>query len=252
MDWEEEDPRGHANDFDNQRAPFAPTPTPLSFAGGSWENIAADSMEDKFARRLDYLLPIDGETGVATHEAVCTYLDTMIEMVSRHGLPLSVLSIAVDDSPILRFLGMEGAALVGRGVARCLRQETRTHDVVGHADPEISPDAFTFIIICPLLPEHQATSLAERLRAAMTATLGEQQSPWLNLSVGVAPMSLDVTDSKLLIARSMDALRRARRGGGCKVWRHTDTLRRIIDQAHEQFDDAEIAERHRDNNETDA
>ena len=148
MEWEE-DPQGHNNDPDNQRTPFSQLPLSLPYAGSSWENVAADSMEDKFARRLDYLLPIDGETGVATHEAVCTYLNTMIEMVSRHGLPLAVLSIAVDDSPVLRFLGPEGAALVGRGVARCLRQETRTHDVVGHADPEISPDAFTFLIICP-------------------------------------------------------------------------------------------------------
>ena len=234
MDWEE-DPHGHKNDLDNQRAPspFSQIPSSVPFTAGNWENIASDCLEDKFARRLDYLLPIDGETGVATHEAVCTYLDTMIEMVSRHGLPLAVLSIAVDDSPVLRFLGAEGAALVGRGVARCLRQETRTHDVIGHANPEISPDAFTFLIVCPLLPEQQATSLAERLRAAMTAIVGEQSSPWLNLSVGVAPMSLDVTDSKLLIARSMDALRRARRSGGGRVWRYTDTLRRIIDDAQE-------------------
>jgi GGDEF domain-containing protein len=249
MDWEE-DPFGHANDFDNQRTPFSQPSTPLPM-GGAWENIAADSLEDKFARRLDYLLPIDGETGVATHEAVCAYLDTMIEMVSRHGLPLSVLSIAVDDSPVLRFLGKEGAALIGRGVARCLRQETRTHDVIGHADPEMSPDAFTFLVICPLLPEHQATSLGERLLVAMTASIGEQSAPWLTLSVGVVPMSLDVTDSKLLIARSMDALRRARRSGGNRVWRHTDTQRGIIDQAKANFDQPDSAEHGRDNDEAD-
>ncbi len=202
-------------------------------AGGSWENIAADSLEDTYSRRLDYLLPIDGETGVATHDAVCVYLDTMIEMVARHNLPLSVLSIAVDDSPVLRFLRAEGAALIGRGVARCLRQETRTHDVVGHANPEISPDAFTFLVICPLLPEHQATALAERLRAAMTAHSGEAERPWLTLSVGVAAMSLDVPASKLLIARSMDALRRARHKGN-RIWKHTDTLRAIMDRAAEQ------------------
>ena len=44
MEWEE-DPHGHANDFDNQRTPFSPPP--LTPVGGSWDNIAADSLEER-------------------------------------------------------------------------------------------------------------------------------------------------------------------------------------------------------------
>ena len=227
MDWDEE-PRDHGNDPDNHRPPPSNSAPLPSFSTPDWETFA-EGTESEYSKRLDYLLPIDGETGVATHEAACTYMDAMIEMVARQGYPLSLLSIAVDESTVLRFLGGEGAALIGRAAARCLRQETRTHDVVGHADPGISPDAYTFLIICPLLNEEHAANLGERLRAAMTAHSGDAESPWLTLSVGVAALSIEVTDSQSLVARSMEALRRARRSGGSRVWKHTDTRRVIIE-----------------------
>ena len=238
MDWDE-DMGGHANDRDNQRQPppsfsqdFTPSGFPSqtpSYSSPAWETLQDGQMDEELGKRLDYLLPIDAETGVTTHQAVCVYMDAMIEMVSRHGQPLALLSIAVDASPILRFLGPEGAALIGRAVARCLRQETRTHDVVGHADPDMAPDAFTFLVTCPLLSEEQAANLGERLRAAMTASSGDAPMPWLTLSVGVAALSLEITESRSLIARSMESLRRARRAGGSRVWKHTDTRRVLME-----------------------
>ena len=237
MDWEDE-PSRHQSDNDNQRLPFSySTPLPAS----SWDNLAADALEDSFSKRLDFLLPLDPATGVATHEAACAYMDAMIALVSRHDQPLSLLSISVDDSPVLRFLGIEGAALIGRAVARCLRQETRAHDVVGHAHPDIAPDAFTFLVTCPLLNEEQAAGLGERLRQAMTAQGGDAERPWLTLSVGVATLSLEVTDSQSLVARSLEALRRARRGGGSRVWKHTDTRRALIER-EDAMDAAEAFE----------
>ncbi len=247
MDWDE-DTSGHASDHDNQRQPepsfagdfpaqnFA-SQSP-SFSAPAWEAFTGDAAVDGLSKRLDYLLPIDAETGVTTHEAVCVYMDAMIEMVSRHGQPLALLSIAVDASPVLRFLGMEGAALIGRAVARCLRQETRTHDVVGHADPDMAPDAFTFLVTCPLLSEEQAANLGERLRAAMTASSGDAPMPWLTLSVGVAALSLEITESRLLVARSMESLRRARRAGGGCVWKHTDTRRKLMEDTDREEGDA--------------
>ena len=230
MTWDE-DPQGHANDFDNQRQPHSGPPHTPPFSTPLWDISALDTPDDQFSKRLDHLLPLDAETGVTTHQAACVYIDAMIEMVSRHEQTLSLLSIAVDESHILRFLGAEGAALIGRAVARCLRQETRTHDVVGHADPEMAPDAFTFLVACPLLSEEQAGRLGERLRAAMTAHCGDANGPWLTLSIGIASLSLDVVESRSLVARSLEALRRARRAGGNRVWKHTDTRRTLMENS---------------------
>lgn len=230
MDWDEEE-REHNNDHDNLRLPPSNSAHTPQFASPDWETFNSEEVESEYSKRLDYLLPIDADTGVTTYQAACTYMDAMIEMVSRTGYPLSLLSIAVDESIVLRFLGVEGAGLIGRAVARCLRQETRTHDVVGHADPGLSPDAFTFLVICPLLDEEHAANLGERLRAAMTAHSGNTESPWLTLSVGVAALSIEVTESQSLVARSMESLRRARRSGGSRVWKHSDTRRAIIENA---------------------
>lgn len=229
MTWDE-DPHGHANDFDNHRQPHSGPPHTPPFSTPMWDISAFQADEDAFSKRLDHLLPLDADTGVTTHQATCVYIDAMIEMVSRHEQTLSLLSIAVDELHILRFLGVEGAALIGRAVARCLRQETRSHDVVGHADPEMAPDAFTFLVACPLLSEEQAGRLGERLRAAMTAHCGDANGPWLTLSVGVASLSLDVTESRTLVARSLESLRRARRAGGSRVWKHTDTRRTLMEK----------------------
>jgi GGDEF domain-containing protein len=227
MTWDE-DPHGHADDFDSQRQSHSGSPHTPPSSAPMWDITDAENA-NAFSKRLDHLLPLDGDTGVTTHQATCVYIDAMIEMVSRNEQTLSLLSIAVDESHILRFLGAEGAALIGRAVARCLWQETRTHDVVGHADPEMAPDAFTFLVACPLLSEEKAGRLGERLRAAMTAHCGDANGPWLTLSVGVASLSLDVIDSRSLVARSLEALRRARRAGGSRVWRHTDTRRVLME-----------------------
>ncbi|HLV81444.1 MAG TPA: hypothetical protein VKT32_14250 [Chthonomonadaceae bacterium] len=179
--------------------------------------------------RLDLLLPHDPATGAVTPAAFQVYLSAMMEMIARAQLPLSLMAIAIDDSPALDFLGVEGIGLIGRAVVRCIRQETRVHDVVGSTAEKDVNGMPVFLIVCPLLSEERAAHLAERLRVTMTAYATDPERPWLTLSVGVASMALDAMDDESLLARAGAALRYAKRvGGGC-VWRHTDTMRRIVE-----------------------
>ncbi len=180
--------------------------------------------------RLDLLLPADEETGAATMPAMQVYLDAMIELVGRHAQPLAVLCVCVDDSPLLRFFGAEGVRLIGKAVARCLRQETRAHDVVGRIETPGFQGAPAFMVVCPLLDEERAAALGERLRAAMTAQVSDREPPWLTLSIGVATLALDVTSSDELVSRAFDSLRRAQRVGGGRIWRHSDTIRTIVEK----------------------
>lgn len=179
--------------------------------------------------RLDALLPQDSETGVTTPVALRSYLNAMMEMAARDAQPLAVLAIAVDTAAetnsVLRRFGVEGARLIGQAIARCLRQETRLHDVVGRADEIGTYELPTFVVVCPLRDEAGAALLAERLCAAMAAYAAEPDNPWLTVSVGVAALTIDTLAPEALLARAAEALRCARQDRGGRVWRYTDTLR---------------------------
>ena len=187
--------------------------------------------------RLDTLLPTHSETGAVTFEAFKIYLDTMIDMVVRAEMPLAVIAISVDNTPTVRFFGEEGEGLIGRAIVRCVRQETRPHDVVGLASAG-EAGIPTFVIACPLMNEESAAALAERLRVSMTAGSGGVETAWLTVSIGVASLSIEVGDADSLLNRAESALHRARRSGGGCVWRHTDILRQIIERSGDAPDAA--------------
>ena len=194
-------------------------------SGRQSDNVFYSSTEP--AIRLDALLPSDTVTGVASTVAVRSYLDAMMDLTSRTSQPLALLYIASDSDGSAGSFGANGARLVGRAMARCLRQETRLHDVVGRADDRDDETIPQFFVVCPLMGEAKAALLAERLRRAMTTEPIDKNGPSLPISIGVAALSIDVADSAALIARAEGAVRNARRAGGARVWSHSDTLRRI-------------------------
>jgi GGDEF domain-containing protein len=180
--------------------------------------------------RLDSILPTDTETGVATYEALRTYLGALIDLMARHGQPLTLLTISADPNDALRILGARGAQLISGAIARCLRQETRVHDVIGRARTECVPGVPSFLVVLPLMKEALATQFADRLREAMTITAGDDCGPWLTMSVGVASLSLDTDAPDTLILRAQEALSSAQRAGGGRVWSHADSVRRIVER----------------------
>jgi GGDEF domain-containing protein len=182
--------------------------------------------------RLDSLLPSDGETGAVSYSAFRVALGALMDLMGRHGLPLTILTIAADPSDTLQFLGESGARLIGSAIARWLRQETRIHDVVGSAGSEGACRTPTFLLACPLMTEPVAAQFAERLREAMTLSAVDQGTAWLTLSVGVASLSIDTHSPESLIFRAKEALASAQRIGGGRVWSHSDTLRRIVERNH--------------------
>lgn len=188
-------------------------------------------------RRLDILLPADQTTGAVTTQAGYVYLHAMIEMVSRKNQPLSLVCIAPDASPTMEFLGETGKNLIGQAIVRCIRQETRDYDLVYTLTLPTIPDTPVFALVCPLMNEAEATALGERLRKIMTSQASAEDHPWLSFSVGVASISLDAPDADSLTARACAALQRARRLGGGRLWRHSDTLRTIIEsESHSEED----------------
>jgi len=198
-------------------------PLPESEANGPHASIS-------IPERLDSLLPSDSDTGVAQFAAFRTYLGAYMDLMSRHGQPLTLLMIAADPSDTLRFLGAPGAKLIGGAISRWLRQETRVHDVLGRSPTDGPYGTPRFLMLCTLMPESPSAQFAERLREAMTISAADQGTPWLTLSVGVASLSLDTDSPETLILRAEAALGSAQRAGGGRVWTHSDTIRRIADR----------------------
>jgi GGDEF domain-containing protein len=186
--------------------------------------------EAPVSERLDSLFPVDAETSVATYDALRTCLSAFMDLMARQGQPLTLLAIAADPSDSLKRLGNNGALLIGMAIARCLRQETRIHDVVGRAQIAGGSGVPAFLIVLPLMTEALAAQFAERLREAMTTTAGEAGRSWLTVSVGVASLSLDTHSADTLILRAQGALASAQRAGGGRVWGHSDSLRRIVER----------------------
>lgn len=184
--------------------------------------------------RLDMLLPNDPATGAVTFAALRAYIGQMMELTGRHSQPLALLFIAVDDSPIMPFFGDEGALLIGRAITRFIRQETRTHDVVGRTAEVNSAGIPGFLVVLPLMTEEQSVQMAERLHLGMTAHSVDGYPPWLSLSVGIVGVTIDIHNADDLIARAASAMRRAQLTGGGKIWRHSDTLRQILESAQSE------------------
>jgi len=184
--------------------------------------------------RLDMLLPTDLQTGMATATALQAYLSAMMEMATRGNQPLSVISVGADDCPALRLFMQEDVSLLAHAIARCLRQETRGYDVIGRMEDSNLPGLPTFVIVCPLMNEDHAAQLAERLLTTMSAYASDAAQDWLTISIGVVGMGLDMSDAATLLLRAGATLLRAQRQGGKQVWRHSDTLRQIIEKHYSE------------------
>ena len=205
-----------------------------SEGSGEWfplpdEDTILPATSENLSERLDSLLPDDPATGVATYAAFRVYLGGFMDLMARHGQPLSLLAIAADPSETLRRLGPNGALLIASAIARCLRQETRIYDVVGRGQAEDAYGANAFLVALPMTSETLARPFAARLREAMTISTGNIGSPWLTVSVGIASLSLETDSPEKLILRSQQALAGAQRSGGDCIWGHADTVRRIIE-----------------------
>jgi GGDEF domain-containing protein len=175
--------------------------------------------------RIDMLMPADAETCVADAHSVRVYLTAMMELSNRVQKPLSLLTITIDPSPTAELFFAEDAGLVGRAIARCLRQETRAYDVIGRVEGETGSPYPVFVLVCPLMSEEQAAGLGDRLRATMRTYAADAAQDWLTLSAGAAGMALDTADAECLLRHGQFAVRQAQSQGGDQVCRFSQVFR---------------------------
>ena len=144
--------------------------------------------------RLRALALTDALTGLPNRRYLEERLASEIGRSTRYGHPLAVLVVDVDDfKRINDTWGHAKGDEVLVWVARFLRSQLRTHDVVGRTGGD------EFVAILPSTDREGAEQLATRLREALEALRGQKDHP-VKLSIGAAALGPGAGDAESLLS----------------------------------------------------
>jgi two-component system cell cycle response regulator len=151
------------------------------------------------AQRLEALLVEDPLTGLANRRFILTQLNGMVSGARRHGRPLTVAVIDVDNFKAVNDThGHAEGDRVLTAVARELRAHLRAEDVLGRLGGE------EFLALLGDTDANAATAAAEHMRASAAAA-------GVTVSIGWAAWEGEAPDE--LLRRADDALYAAKAGG---------------------------------------
>lgn len=154
----------------------------------------------------------DPLTGLANYRSLAQTLHRELERAKRYDLPLSLMTIDVDD---LKRINDEGGHSAGNEailtIARILQSGVRKFETVARQGGD------ELAIVLPNTTAEEAMRLADRLRYEVSQATVRGRP--LSISVGVASREKgdDVTDVRALVDRSDEALYRAKRAGRNRV-----------------------------------
>ena len=161
------------------------------------------------SRRLETMLHEDPLTGLFNRRYVLTRLAGLISGARRHGRPLSVAMIDIDNFKALNDAhghDVGDAALVATTVA--LRDRLRAEDELGRLGGE------EFLALLPDAPERAAAIVAESLRASVERMRTRMGGLELTVTVSVGWATWDgEEDADALVKRADNALYDAKNAG---------------------------------------
>lgn len=157
-------------------------------------------------RQLDGERVVDRLTGVLSRRAVLRAADREIGLCRRTGQLLSVVLIDVDSMSDLnsRLSAAVGDAVLS-GIARILTRTFRETDILGR----VGGDSFGALL--PACAAADARRRVDSMRESLAILGGELLCPELEISVGIADTTLNISD---VMARADRALLQARSDGG--------------------------------------
>jgi diguanylate cyclase (GGDEF)-like protein len=157
--------------------------------------------------RLESMLREDALTGLLNRRAILSQLGGTISGARRHGHPLSVAMVDLDDfKSINDAYGHAAGDEVLIAAVRAMRAHLRAEDQLGRLGGE------EFLVILPETDDGAAALVAEKLREEVAAAQGPVA---VTCSVGVATWA-DETPEQLL-ARADEALYAAKEAGRDRV-----------------------------------
>ncbi|MGE5416054.1 MAG: diguanylate cyclase [Acidobacteriota bacterium] len=165
----------------------------------------------KLFEHSQHLANTDGLTGLNNRRHFYDLAGQEIGKARRYQMPLSLIMLDIDFfKRVNDTYGHTCGDDVLRNVADCVQANIRTVDIHGRYGGE------EFVVLLPFTTAEQACILAGRLRArvAEIATLSEQDTINVTISLGVAGYHHDGTDSlEELLKRADEALYSAKSNG---------------------------------------
>jgi two-component system chemotaxis response regulator CheY len=156
--------------------------------------------------RLAELVTTDGLTGARNRRSFDEILQTAVSFASRHGMPLSLVMLDVDQFKGFNdTYGHPAGDGVLRTVTELLRQNCRDHDEVARYGGE------EFVVLLPGTDAPGSLMIAERLRTAVAAHHWPLRP--VTISVGVTTTSLGVSNARTLIEEADRALYQSKKRG---------------------------------------
>jgi diguanylate cyclase (GGDEF)-like protein len=152
----------------------------------------------------------DALTDLPSERAFREAVERAIRLGQRHGEPLVVLSLDIDDLSTIR--DRYGAAVCDtllRHLARVLRGMLRESDIVARASTG-------FLLLLPRTPKRAGLSVAERIRRRANGVVAEG-GPAITVSLGVGESPKDGVGAATLVDAVKAALEEAQRRGGDRV-----------------------------------
>jgi two-component system cell cycle response regulator len=161
--------------------------------------------------RLESMLREDALTGLLNRRAILSQLGGTVSGARRHGHPLSVAMVDLDEFKAINDVhGHAAGDEVLIAAVRAMRAHLRAEDHLGRLGGE------EFLIVLPDTHERAATVVAEKLREEVAAArVGGPVSLSVTCSVGVATWAGE--SPELLLRRADEALYAAKHGGRDRV-----------------------------------
>ena len=174
----------------------------------------ADRLDESFQRRMYESSLRDGLTKAFNRKYFLDRLEREFRFAKRHRQPLALIMIDVDG---FKALNDTHGPVAGDDVLSELAAEA--HRAIRSEDVLARYGGDEFAIVCRATDAAGAAVFAERLRAGIAThpfTHDEVAIP-VTVSVGVAGLSAEHTDSMALLAAADNALYAAKRGGRNRV-----------------------------------
>ncbi len=168
----------------------------------------------KTVSHLKSLSRTDSLTGVLNHKAFIEELSTEFSRSKRYKLPLSLLMIDIDSfKEINDQFGHPFGDKILKGVARVLKENTRSSDIVARYGGD------EFAIILPHIEEIDAFAVGEKLRKAVSELRIDNGSNFrVSISVGIFSVHEEMEIAEELLEEADKALYRAKEAGKNQTW----------------------------------
>jgi|GEM_PF-1514755 len=173
----------------------------------------------RLKRRLEDQSSIDDLTGLGNRRYIMDRLETEIPRAIRYDEPMTVVLFDIDHfSRVNEDFGQAKGDDVLREVARVVREQVRTTDLVARFDGE------EFMVLCPHTDRASAQFLAERLRRRIAEMSfegesgGESEEFGVTISTGLVTVAAgNEFDTEAILHAAEEALQAAKNGGMNRV-----------------------------------